>query len=859
MPEKPLRAELHQAAPPVCWVQRASLPVAVLAAGCFLAVFIGGCCYLRFAGEVDRELAQGSLFENVRVYGAPAEIAVGDRFTAEGLISRLRRGAYSSSPANPAGWYRVAGNSVQVFSPHREPASIEFQNGRVSRIVSLTTQQERERLEIGGPLLAGFSRRREQYWFAPYAQIPPSLVHAVLSVEDKHFFDHSGVDFFRILKAAYVDLKEGRKQQGASTLTMQLARGLWLQPDKRWKRKVKELLLALRLEEKLSKQEIFEAYANQVYLGSRDNFSIRGFGAASRLYFHKDVSELSDVESALLAGMIQRPAYFNPMRYPRRAIERRNRVLRLMRENGYLTEAQYKRAAAQPLAINPGEIGDSSAAPFFRFLQDELQSQLGSPPRRLDAIETTLDADLQEAARDAIRRGMESIDRLEAQRRTEKRPADKPEAALIALDPHTGAIRALVAGRGDGISQLNHVLTLRQPGSVFKPFVFAAALENGMQSQGQIFSPSSILHDAPASIPFANERYQPENFHHEYKGPVTLRTALAESLNSATVQLAAQVGYDRVLEMARMAGLDGTMQPTPALALGAYETSPLAVAEAYTIFANGGVRVRPTAIERVRAAGGSVFYPASPEGQPVLDPRVAYLMENMMQEVLEHGTAASAKALGFRLPAAGKTGTTRDAWFAGFTTRLLGVVWVGFDDNRDLQISAARSALPIWTDFMLRAAALPRYRNPSGFPAPPGIAFARICSQSGQLAGPYCPRVEVAPFLEGAQPKVRCTLHGPSKMRGEAEPAVVRVRPPAPDQKQLVPAEKGLTAPASPANEAATAAQEVFESTSDRKPLVPAEAPAVPGDLQTPTEPQPSLPRIGAPDSSGEPPSAKPE
>ncbi|MBV9745315.1 MAG: penicillin-binding protein 1A, partial [Acidobacteriia bacterium] len=385
-------------------------------------------------------------------------------------------------------------------------------------------------------------------------------------------------------------------------------------------------------------------------------------------------------------------------------------------------------------------------------------------------VYTTLDPDLQAAAEAAVESGMEYVDqqlkptRQGTRQKEPPLPAGQPQVALVALDPHTGEIRALVGGRNYATSQLNHALAMRQPGSVFKPFVYAAALNTSIAGGSQIFTPASILNDSPTTFVFDGKGYSPGNFKHEFMGSVSLRQALAHSLNVATVQLAQQVGYAKIVALARRAGLNSGIQATPAVALGAYEATPLEMAGAYTAFANSGERVSPTDVTLVRAADGSILYESRPDPQPVLDPRVNYLLVSMMEDVLTSGTGAVARARGFRLPAAAKTGTSHDGWFAGFTSELLCVVWVGFDDNRELHLEGARSALPIWTEFMKRASKLRQYRDAKPFRSPSGIVPLRICPDSGQLAGPYCPRTVSESFIEGTEPVVQCQIHSPGTL-----------------------------------------------------------------------------------------------
>ena len=330
----------------------------------------------------------------------------------------------------------------------------------------------------------------------------------------------------------------------------------------------------------------------------------------------------------------------------------------------------------------------------------------------------------------------------------------------------------MVGGRNYGDSQLNHVLSMRQPGSVFKPFVYAAAIDTAVDGSAKTFTPATLLSDEETTFSFNGESYQPKDFHNGYQGDVTLRTALAHSLNVATVSLAQQVGYQRVVSMARRAGLNDKIMPTPSMALGSYETTPLEIAAAYTIFANQGTWVKPTTIAQVLSADGAILSQHQPQTRAALDPRVAYITQNMMQEVLRSGTGAAVRSRGFVLPAAGKTGTSRDGWFAGFTTELLCVVWVGFDDNRELNLEGARSALPIWADFMKRASKSRPYSSAHEFRAPAGVVSAGICEESGNLAGSSCPKVRTEWFITGTEPTSTCESHGvPADIGAEIEGA----------------------------------------------------------------------------------------
>jgi penicillin-binding protein 1B len=725
-------------------------------------LLLAGFYDLRLERRVDKRLETGPFSGTIGVYAAPRVIAAGDAVTPEDLTAMLRRAGYTPNSGNTIGWYRVGPGVVEIY-PGRESAGMEsgiihFGNGAVASIVSLQDHTERRFLQLQPELLTSSSANREKRRLVRFNDIPPSVVQAIVSAEDKHFFQHSGVDLFRLAKAAYVDLRSGRKEQGASTLTMQLARQLWLDPDKNWKRKLQELLITLHLEERLTKQQIFEFYANSVYLGRRGTFTISGVAEAAHAYFGKDLSQVNPAEAAFLAGLIQRPSYFNPVRYPDRVRERRNIVLGLMYQNGFLTEPEYQKALASPVKITADQPDGFDSQYFVDLMTDELQNRMGDREEHARSVYTTLDPDLQKAGEEAVRMGMKYVDRQLAHRRPAP-PPGQPQVALIALDPRTGEIKALIGGRNYATSQLNRAIRMRQPGSVFKAFVYAAALDTAVDGAQQILTPASVVDDSPTTFRFGRKIYEPANFHDNYMGSVTLRTAFMHSLNIAAVQVAQEVGFDRVVALARRAGLNSNIKPTPAVALGAYETTPLEIAGAYTMFANHGIRTKPTTISMVQAADGAVLYQRDPDSRPVLDPRVTYLIVNMMQDVLRGGTGSGVRARGFTLPAAGKTGTSHDGWFAGFTSELLCVVWVGFDDNRDLNLEGAHSALPIWTEFMKRASQFPRYRDAQQFRAPVGVATEEICAESGLKAGPYCPETKTEVFISGTEPAAECRIH----------------------------------------------------------------------------------------------------
>ena len=548
---------------------------------------------------------------------------------------------------------------------------------------------------------------------------------------------------------------------------MQVARSFFFTTKREWRRKMKETLMAFELDQRFTKQQIFELYANEIYLGNRGSFSIRGFGEAAQAYFGKDVRELNLGEAAFLAGIIRAPnRYSAAERHLDRAVESRDRVLAQMVENGYVSQAEADAAKKAKFHFVSGGVDSSSAPYFVDMVKDHLLEQFSETDLETQSyrIYTTLDPDLQRAASAAIAVGMQGVDKLLARRYAawKKKGEANPQVqvALVALDPRTGEIRALIGGRNYGESQLNRALAHRQPGSVFKPFVYAAAFDNAAQGLQPVVTPVTTVDDIPTTFDFDGKEYTPDNYGEEFYGTVTVGDALIHSLNVATVKVAELIGYQRVVDVARQMGLGSNIQATPAVALGAYEMTPIDVAAGYTPFATNGFRAEPLFLRSVVAADGSTEETKSPSTRAVLDPRVAYLVTSLMQEVINRGTGASVRGLGFTAPAAGKTGTSRDGWFAGFTSNLLCVIWIGFDDNRDLGLSGSQSAAPVWAEFMKRAVDLPRYHNTQDFDPPPGLVEETIDPRSGELATASCPDRVNEYFIAGSEPTQYCELHG---------------------------------------------------------------------------------------------------
>lgn len=727
--------------------------------------------YVHFSHLIDARLS-GPVFNHASmVYAAPTPVRVGEQASAEGFAARLQRAGYGTPGKGSAlGSFEVEGSQLVIRPGSKSffngpviregAARLSFSQGRVASISDLANGAALEDYWLEPEVITTlFGRSRAKRRVVKYQDLPRVLDGAVISAEDHRFFTHHGVNLFRIVGAALADLRAQRAVQGGSTLTMQLARNFFLTPRRTIRRKVEEILIALLLEHRLSKKRIFELYANEIYMGQRGSFAIYGFGEAANAYFNKNVSSLTLPEAALLAGMIRGPNFYSPYDHPRRALERRNHVLREMVETGYVSRNQADQAIAAPLGVARENVEASQAPYFVDMIQDKLRAQFSQEALLSESyrIYTTLDLDLQRAASEAVRTGMAEVDKELAgrRRRRTETPANgpkEPQVALVVLDPHSGAIRALVGGRNYARSQLNRALAERQPGSSFKPFVYAAALDSALDGSRPLITPATVLTDEPTTFQFAGRTYAPRNYENEYLGRVMVRDALAHSLNVATVSLAQEVGYGKIKDLAAQAGIGKGLEATPAIALGAYVATPVEMAGSYTVFSNSGVYQQPQSILAVENDSGQTLYRDPQVSRRVLDPRISYMMVSLMESVLDEGTGKGARKRGFALPAAGKTGTSHDGWFAGFTSNLLAVAWVGYDSGRELGLPGARSALPVWTAFMKRATELPDYSDVEPFVQPPGLISVPVDAEGNAVAENSPTKVRDEIFVQGTEP-----------------------------------------------------------------------------------------------------------
>jgi len=568
----------------------------------------------------------------------------------------------------------------------------------------------------------------EKRIFVPLQQIPPALRNAIIAVEDSRFYSHFGIDVRGVLRAAYANFRHGRVVEGGSTITQQLAKVLFLTPDRSFSRKVKEALLAFELEKRYSKDRLLELYLNQVYMGH----GAFGVEAASRMYFGKSVQDLTLAEAAMVAALPRSPSNYSPFERPELAQRRRAIVVGRLLEQGYISEAEAKAANRAPLGLVPTERRRGSGQYFLEYLQQSLEAKYGSDVLYKSglAIYTTLDATLQRASEQALREGLQALVARQSARVATRAgkgatvPAlPSPEGAVVVMEAATGYVKTLIGGADFSRTEFNRALHAhRQPGSAFKPFVYLAALEAG-------HAPTEVLDDSPIRYVTAGKVWEPANYDGKFRGPVTLQQALEESINVPTIRLLEEVGVDPVITAARRAGIQSPLPRDLTLALGSGDVTLLELTAAYGTFANQGVHMEPLMVRYVTDAQGRLIEENIPQGREAIDPAIATGLTQMLRGVVERGTAVGARVL--ERPLAGKTGTTNDysnAWFVGYTPSLVAGVWVGHDRPRTLgpDETGARVALPIWVALM-RAAL--RNQPAEDFPPAPAPAPATQAAQ----------------------------------------------------------------------------------------------------------------------------------
>jgi penicillin-binding protein 1B len=716
--------------------------------------------YRAYAKLVDERLAHGYLTTRAGIYAAPRTLRVGQKVTRDGLAVTLRRTGYVESDSVSEVWngsfsLRDSAIEIRPSGVNNFPAVVRVEFNSDGRIANLTGDNERfESIALAPESLTndnetkGAARRQ-----LTFTDIPPVLVHAIVSIEDRRFFEHPGLDIFGVARALIRNAGDERIGQGGSSITQQLVKNTYLTPERTFRRKYAEAMLSFSLERRLSKEDIFALYCNEIYLGQRNVVAVRGVDQAARIYFGKELKDVTLNEAATIAGMIQGPSRYSPIQHNEDARARRNMVLGTMVRDGYITLEQAASAAKEPLLLADYDPARESSAPYF--IDYVNRQKLSEGP-----IVTTLDLDLQKLAEQAVQKQLGRLTEID------KSANAKPQVALVALDPRTGEILAMIGGRDYEESQLNRATDAkRQPGSVFKPFVYAAALESGM-------SPLQKFTDAPQEFDYAGgAKYRPANFGGRFSmRDVPMRDGLINSLNVVTVEVATKTGLARTANVASDFGLPRP-EPFPALALGTTEATPLQVAAAYASFANGGKRIEPHIVRTN----------ADLESQPqVVQPSTAFIVTDMLRGVIDHGTAMRARDLLKTTALAGKTGTSRDGWFVGYSPNLVCAVWVGFDDHEQLGMTGGEAALPIWMDFMKAALDFRPELGAKSFTQPNDVNIVEVDPDTDQLATGVCPQHERVAILAAQTPSTECYRHNVYFIRDDEPapgPLITRLEP----------------------------------------------------------------------------------
>lgn len=741
-----------------------------------LMLLLGGLCTYGLYLYATLNLPRGEDRQSLRIFSTAFPLAPAAPIEKTRLQERLTHLGYRpvSRKVQAPGEYRLLSSSVDLYLRdflypdgliRGRPIRLLLEGDQIARVLSLPEEEDAGPVALEPQLIGGLleTSRQVRDWISLSA-IPPQIVDAVLSIEDHRFYEHVGIDPRGILRAAFQNLKGGTVVQGGSTITQQLAKNLYYTQQRTYIRKLKEAFAALILEAKYSKQDILESYLNEIYLGQSGSVAVYGIGQAAQYYFGKSLSQLTVPEAALLAGMIKGPNTYAPVRDPKRAKQRRDLVLLRMKQEGRLSDKQYQSAVNAPIRVTTLQHGVTDAPYFLDYILSQAGDSSDSAQTGLRLF-TTLDLEMQRLAEEAVSAG---LSRLESKHRFLKKTADHLQGALVAIDPRTGAILAMVGGRDYRSSQFNHaVQAKRQAGSLFKPFVYLTALEQSLTAKEGSITPASLLDDSPISFPDGASSWAPQNYDRQFHGQISVRTALEQSLNVPAVRIAQSVGIPDIIRTLRSVGIQGPLDEHLSLALGSSEVSLLEMTSAFGALAQGGRYISPYAIaslvEQVNEQAGRRIRQQHDETTQVFSTQSAYLVTSILQGVVQRGTAAAARRMGLTAQIAGKTGTTddhRDAWFVGYTPDLVVGVWVGFDGGTTLQLTGAQAALPIWVDFFRKAMPAPSI----AFPVPSGIVTRMIDPHTAQLATTACPDSFEESFIEGTEPTVFCRTHDPGML-----------------------------------------------------------------------------------------------
>ncbi|MEA2489938.1 MAG: penicillin-binding protein [Acidobacteriota bacterium] len=707
-----------------------------------------------------------------RVYSDSTPILPGIRYPRELLEPKLNHVGYYETRKrveNP-GEYRYVGDDLEIFLNNFEYPDMEFHAMPVLVDMDGTTIRSVKRLTDGVTLrgvrlepeliTSIYDNEMEDRVPVSLAGVPKVVSEAVIATEDKTFYTHDGISIRGIAGALRTDIQKKALTSGGSTLTQQLVKNLYLNPERTFRRKALEALMAMLLEMRYTKEEILEAYLNEIYLGQNGAVQIIGVQQASQVYFGKQVTYLTLEEAATLAGIIRSPNTLSPLRYPDRAKGRRDTVLALMKDQGRITERQYAEAVASPLAVTRFPRTSRSAPFFVDLVLKQLRETYPETQLKTEGLRifTTLDTIIQRSAEQALDSG---IGDLTKKYKHIKRSETPLEGVVVTIQPGTGYVKALVGGRNYSKTQFNRAIQARrQPGSLFKPFVYLSAMDPARGRQA--FTAATVLDDSPISVQAGNAVWRPQNYDNRFHGHVTVREALAHSYNIPAVRAAIDAGVPNVIKTAMSIGVESKLQPYPSISLGSFEVTPLEIAYAYSVFANLGVKSEPVSILAVVTRDGNLLETRNVKMKRVAPASVCYVMNDVLKDVFRYGTAARVRSLGIEGTFAGKTGTTnnyRDAWVIGYSPRILSLVWIGFDDGHSVRLSGGDACAPIWAKHMHRVEGLVPdvdWRRPED------VVEREIDPESGQLATPYCPQTRSEIFVAGTEPKSVCTIHAGS-------------------------------------------------------------------------------------------------
>jgi penicillin-binding protein 1B len=704
-----------------------------------------------------------------RIYSDATPILPGLTYPRAILEPKLNHVGYHETARaieNP-GEYRYVDGDLEIYLQNFSypdmdframPVRVEMDGNTVRKIVRLSDGISLRGARLEPELITSiYDEVMEDRVPVPLKAVPKHLIDAIVATEDRAFFRHEGISLRGIFRAAVQNVRAGGVVAGGSTLTQQLVKNLYLTAEREWARKIREAIMAVILDARYSKEDILEAYLNEIYLGQNGSVQVAGVEQAAQVYFSKHVRYLTLPEAATIAGIIRSPNSYTPLKYPERARERRDLVLSLMRDQNMITPEQYQAAIDTPLRTSKYPRSFRSAPYFVDLVMQQLRETYPETQLKTEGLRifTTLDTMMQRSAERALDQGVERLRKQYAAVRNSKTPL---EGVVISIQPGTGYVRALVGGRNYSRSQFNRALQAkRQPGSLFKPFVYIAAMDPARGDA--VLTASSILADTPITVQTGSTVWRPQNYDGKFHGTPTVRRALAHSYNIPAVRAAIEAGVPNVIRLASKIGVESRLEPYPSISLGSFEVTPLEIAYAYSVFANEGVKAEPISILGVVTKEGKVLESRNVQMKRVAPASLTYVMNDILQDVLEYGTAGGIRSRGFKRPFAGKTGTTndyRDAWFIGYSPRILSLVWLGYDDNHSIRLAGSDAAVPIWTSYMNSViGTVPDV----DFRRPDSVVERDIDPESGLLATPYCTRTIQEIYVQGTEPDETCTIH----------------------------------------------------------------------------------------------------